>query len=123
MDGQPLAGGERQKLRGKLLRGLRPELPIDGGRAARFEDARALALSPRPVPLEEAHRVGLRAATRNGDAQIPVGPDAHHVAPRPPHADEVNPELFCLKAEATWFLGGRRQEREPQLHVTCRDTC
>ena len=41
-------------------------------------------------------RLGLRAAAGNRDAQIAVGPDAHHVAARPPHPDEVDADRLRL---------------------------
>ena len=46
------------------------------------------------MPLGEPERFGFRSAARNRDPQISVGPDAHHVAPGPPHPDEVDDRLF-----------------------------
>ena len=71
---------------------------------------RALTGGPVHVALGEPDRLGLRAAAGNRHAQIAVGPDAHHVAARPPHPDEVDADLL------RFFRFGLRLKWKTQLH-------
>ena len=116
-DGHPAHGetvlrGQREQLRPQLPRCLFSQRLLDVRGPTRGQDLRSLPPCPVEMSIRKPHRLALGSASRDGDAQIAVRPDAQHIAPRMADADEVDPESRFL----------RLFERESRLHVSSRGT-
>jgi hypothetical protein len=83
------------------------------GRDTRGVDAGALGRDPGAMAVQEPDRFGARAASRNGDANRAVRPDADYVAPGAAHSDE-----FDTRRRGNRF-DFRAKKGQIELHERC----